>query len=44
MLKDGVVYVNPMGLELGELQEIIIPYSEIKPYLTKQAQELVLDD
>ena len=44
MLKDGVVFVNPMGLDLGELWEITIPYSEIKPYLTKQAQELVLDD
>ena len=44
MLKNGVVFVDPMGLELGELWETIIPYSEIKPYLSKEAQALIPND
>ena len=41
MLKDGVVFVDPVGLDLGELRETTIPYAEIRPYLSKQAQELI---
>ena len=37
MLEEKVVFVDPIGLEIGELVEIAIPYFEIKPYLTKQA-------